>query len=202
MIDWLNAPGILSGKSTIGSDMSYILSVAFTLLFLISGLLARRGMGLAHHRMMLVSMLAMFGYFVFYYEVRRLGVASLADQAGFEGPVWVYRRIFRPALYFHFLMVTLSSFSAIYMIFNGFRTASARDGKMTLEERAVKRSGRLWLAGFAWLAFLSWWAFSHPRLDLWHRAMILSFGYFLPAAMALAVGRLLPDSARRHRTLG
>ena len=198
----MSSLGFLSARSSVGSDLSYFFAVTFTTLFLVSGALAVKRRGMAHHKMMLISMTVMLGYFAFYYEVRRLGLASMADQLEFAGPQWVYRKVFRPVLFAHFLAVTLSLFMAVYMIANGFRTAVIERGAIALKNERIERSKMLWLLGFVWLGFLLWWVFSRLRFDWTHRVMFLSLGYFIPAALMLLADRALPYSERRHRVMG
>ncbi len=198
----MNNPGFLSARSTLGSDISYFFAVLFTALFLIAGLFARRGHGLRHHRMILVSMAVMILYFIYYYEVRRLGVTSFADQIHFDGPQWVYVKIFRPVMIAHFLIVTTSIFLAIYMVINGFRTAVKQRTAMFLRSEPVKTSKIMWAIGLIWLALLSWWVFSVHSFGWGHRMMFLAFGFFIPAILAIIIQWTLPDSAKRHRALG
>ncbi|VAX21006.1 hypothetical protein MNBD_NITROSPINAE02-473 [hydrothermal vent metagenome] len=202
MKEFIVSPGFLSVRSTMGSDISYLAAVFFTTMFIIAGYFAIKQRGLTHHRMILASMLTMILYFTYYYLVRQLGLASLEDQINFPGPEWVYQKIFRPLLLFHFLIVSLSTFISLYMIGNGFRTASVINGRMTLKSEKVKRSWILWGAGFLWLGFLVWWVFSRSVFGLWHKAMLLSLGYFIPAITLLVIGKVLANSEKRHRTLG
>ncbi len=202
MIEFLNSPGFISSRSTLGSDISYISAMVFTALFLISGAVARKRKGLAHHRMILISMVTMTLYFLYYYEVRRLGVTSLTDQINFAGPEWVYSKIFRPIMLVHFIVVTFSITLAIYMIINGFKTAARKDDRMFLKDQRMKASKPLWAAGVAWLCFLTWWVFSVSQFGWEHKIMFLALGYFIPAALAALIQKTFPDSERRHRTLG
>jgi len=192
----------MSGRGTLGSDISYFFAVMFTLLFLGAGLLASQGKGLKHHRMILVSMVTMISYFIYYYEVRKLGVASLADQAHFPGPEWIYREIFRPVLLTHFAVVMLTMFSATYMIINGFKSAERVDGQMRLKNGRARISRVLWIISLVWLGLLSWWLFNTHHFGWGHKILFLSFGYFVPAGFAVATTKLLPELDRRHRALG
>lgn len=202
MVEIFNNPGFLSAKSTFGSDISYLFAVIFTALFLIAGRFAFKRQGGTHHRMILISMVTMIAYFTYYYLVRRLGLASLEDQINFDGPPWVYQKVFKPVLMIHFLMVSLSTFIAIYMVGNGFRTSYVINNRLVLRNEPVRSSKALWGAGFIWLAILVWWAFSTPLFGWGHRSMMLFLGYFLPLALTLAIRRALPKSERRHRILG
>lgn len=202
MPEFLSGPGFLSARSTLASDISYLFAVAFSVLFVIAGYLAHKKKGFYHHRLILVSMLSMLCYFFYYYEIRNLGLESFADQINFPGPQSVYQNIFRPAMMVHFLAVTLSIFFSVYMIVNGFTTAQRENGTMSLKNQTIKPSRLAWIVGFFWLGFLSWWVFSHPGFGWGHQLMFLTIGYFLPASLTLGLGRLLPDSERRHRVLG
>lgn len=202
MLEWLNAPGVLSARSTMGSDLSYLFAAGFTSLFLISGRLAVMKKGKAHHWSILLSMTAMLGYFVFYYEVRRLGVQSLADQIDFHGPQWVYQKIFRPLMMVHFLAVSLSTFLALYMIANGFKTATTRNNRLVLKDRPIRPSLMLWGLGVFWLLFILWWAMLKHQFAMGHTAMFVVLGYALPAGVMLLINKLLPQAEHRHRTLG
>lgn len=198
----MDNPGLFSSRSTFGSDISYMFAVVFTVLFLISGMLAKKHRGLKHHRMILVSMAAMTLYFLFYYEVRKLGVASLSDQINFAGPDWVYDKVFRPVMMVHFIMVTFSIILAIYMIINGFKIAVRDGGEMTLKNERLKPSIMLWALGFVWLVLLTWWLFSVQQFGWGHWIMFLSLGYFIPSVLAILIQKALPESEKRHRVLG
>ncbi len=198
----LASPGFMSQGSTMGSDISYFFAVTFILMFIYAGSLATKGMGLRHHRMILLSLVVMTAYFIFYYLVRRLGLESLADRVNFQGYEWVYRDIFKPVLYTHMVFVTITFFLSIYMIINGFATAVTIAGEMKLKSEPAPRSKVLWLTGLLWLGFLIWWIFSSSRFGVSHQVMFLALGYLLPAMLAFAIGYWLSDSARRHRIMG
>ncbi|HEB73007.1 MAG TPA: DUF420 domain-containing protein [Nitrospirae bacterium] len=202
MLEVMNNPGFLSSRSTLGSDVSYLFAVVFTLLFLISGVFAKKHKGLKHHRMILVSMSTMFLYFIYYYKIRRLGVSSMADEIVFSGPDWVYQKVFRPALMAHFMFVTFSISLAVYMIANGFKTAVKNKGEMTLKNARLRPSITLWALSLVWLAFLAWWLFFVHQFGWGYRIMFLALGYFIPAVMVALIQKTLPESEKRHRVLG
>ncbi len=202
-MDLLNSPGFLSGRSTVGSDVSYIFAVLFTGLFLGAGYLARKKRGLVHHRMILASMTAMSLYFVYYYLVRRLGFVSLTDQIVYPGSQWEYSHVFRPILILHFIAVTFSSFFAIYMIVNGFRTAvRTEEGVMELRDGRLGISLVAWGVSVVWLGILLWFLFAFHSFSWGHKITFLAMGYFIPAGIALLIQKALPFSERRHRVLG
>lgn len=202
MSEFFANPGFLSSRSTLGSDISFLFSVGFTIMFLFAGYLAHSGRGKAHHYTILGSMTVMLAYFVYYYEIRSLGVSSFSDQLAFPGPDWVYKKVFKPVLIGHFIIVTLSVFISIYMIFNGYMSVARRNGKLLLREGRAHPSKTLWGVGFLWLAFLCWWIFLYQGFDMRHTVMLLSMGYIVPAGAAVLINWLLPGMEERHRTLG
>ena len=91
----LAEPGFLAPSGTIGADISYLLAVIFTVLFLISWVMAKNSQGTRHHKLILVSMVSMIVYFVGYYYARSLGVLSFEGREGFGGPDDVYENLFK-----------------------------------------------------------------------------------------------------------
>ncbi|MDE0848650.1 MAG: DUF420 domain-containing protein, partial [Nitrospinaceae bacterium] len=59
----LEQPGFLAPSGTIGADVSYLLALVFTILFLVSWVMAKKGQGTRHHKLALVSMVSMIVYF-------------------------------------------------------------------------------------------------------------------------------------------
>jgi uncharacterized membrane protein YozB (DUF420 family) len=90
----LAEPGFLAPSGTIGADVSYILAVVFTVLFLIAWGMAKKAQGTRHHKLILVSMVSMIVYFVGYYYARSLGVLSFEGREGFGGPDDVYENVY------------------------------------------------------------------------------------------------------------
>ena len=52
-------PGFLAPSGTIGADISYLLAVVFTVLFLIAWGMAKKSQGTRHHKLILISMVSM-----------------------------------------------------------------------------------------------------------------------------------------------
>ncbi|MFQ5431771.1 MAG: hypothetical protein ACE5EN_04600 [Nitrospinota bacterium] len=152
--------------------------------------------------MIIFSMLSMIAYFVFYYRVRRLGLNSFSNQLDYEGEGIIKAGIFRPVFWSHFLIVCLSTFSAIYTILSGFKAAIKQNGRMLLENFRVSMSKTAWTISFIWLIFLFWWLRIVHEFDTVFIVIFLIFGYFLPASVALIIHKLLPFSEHRHRILG
>jgi uncharacterized membrane protein YozB (DUF420 family) len=202
MESFLDTPGFLSSRSSLASDVSFLFAVLFSGLFLVSGYFAIKNHGATHHRMILFSTVSMFVYFIYYYRVRRMGFASFTDQVDFAGEGLVYTSVFRPLLWTHFLIVTLSTFFAVYTVISGFKAAVRQNGQMLLKNIRLSPSKVLWSISFIWLIFLGWWLQTVHAFTLGYRAILLFFGYILPAGIAFAIHKALPFSERRHRILG
>ena len=198
----IEAEGFLSSRSTLASDISFLFAISFSSLFLISSYFALNNQGTHHHRMILFSMVSMAAYFVFYYRVRSLGLDSFADQVHLQVNNTLFRATFKPVFWTHFLVVSLSSFFAIYTVISGFKAAVKQNGRMILTNNRVSLSKIAWSIGFIWLIFLAWWLQTIHALNTPYRATFLIFGYFLPASVALVIHKLLPFSGNRHRILG
>lgn len=127
MQEFLARPGFIAPYGTMGADISFILALIFTSLFMVGWYRARRGEGQAHHVITLWAMLAMLSYFIWYYLSRELGVLAFEGKEGFGGPEEIYRMIFGPLLTIHILVVSVGIVLAVYMIFLGYRT-SMRSG--------------------------------------------------------------------------
>ena len=121
MKEFLEKPGFLAPSGTFGADLSYLLAVVCTVMFLFAWRMAKKGLGTKHHKLIFLSMISMLIYFVGYYYARQLGVLSLEGKEGFGGPQDVYDNVCVPILTIHLILVTLGLILAIYMIFQGFR---------------------------------------------------------------------------------
>ncbi|MDP6735926.1 MAG: DUF420 domain-containing protein, partial [Nitrospinaceae bacterium] len=62
MKELLAKPGFLAPAGTVGADVSYLLALVFTLMFLISWGMAKKGLGTQHHKLIFVSMVSMVVY--------------------------------------------------------------------------------------------------------------------------------------------
>ena len=138
----LEKPGFLAPSGTIGADVSYLLALVFTILFLIAWRMAKKAQGTRHHKLILVSMVAMMVYFVAYYYARSLGVLSFEGREGFGGPDDVYENIFVPVLTTHLILVTLGMILAFYMIPQGFRASDKSGGEYRLKSGELKMKPR------------------------------------------------------------
>ncbi len=131
-------PGFLGTYGTIGADLSYLLAILFTVIFLVGWYMAAKHKGNIHHGLTLWGMVGMLAYFTSYYLFRRLGVLALEGKSGFGGPDWIYDNIFTPTLTVHILFVSVGIVIAIYMITLGLRVALKENGRMFLKEEVLK----------------------------------------------------------------
>ena len=207
MQEFLKKPGFMIHSGSMGADLSYLLAVVFTVLFLVSWWLAKKGQGTRHHKLIFISMVSMVVYFVAYYYARSLGVLSLEGKEGFGGPPEVYDSIFLPVLTTHLTLVTFGLILTPYMIVEGFRACDKVNGDYTLRSGELKadpkKFNRIWL----WL--LGLWTLMEGYCLIMGKSGGAQLAYLLIfTTIALVVGleklieKWLPDGARRHRILG
>ena len=208
MKEILEKPGFLAPSGTLGADVSYLLAVVFTILFLIAWGFAKKTEGTKHHKLILVSMVSMVVYFCAYYYARQLGVLSFEGKEGFGGPKDVYDNIFVPVLTIHLVLVTLGLILAFYMLIEGFRASEKVNGEFVLKTGELKvRAKTLKIIMFT---ILGLWAVNQLFLTtVRHASMGASIAWALIfGTIALVVSieklieKMLPDGARRHRILG
>lgn len=204
----LAKPGFLAQTGTVGADLSYLLAVVFTALFLYAWMLAKKGQGTKHHNLIFLSMLAMVIYFCAYYLARQLGVLSLEGKEGFGGPESVYDNVFVPILTTHLILVTLGLILAFYMVIEGFRASAKTNGVYTLKEGNLQMSPKtfktimlilfgLWLANQFILTFVR-----HASTGASIAWVIIFATIAFIISIEKGIEKLLPDGARRHRILG
>lgn len=204
MRQFLAQKGFLVRYSTLGADLSFILAILFTILFLTAWSWAKKNRGNSHHWLILIAISTMVSYFVFYYLTRRLGVLAIEGREGFGGPDWIYYFIFSPILTIHILAVSIGLVMAFYMITLGFRVAFLIDKRRVLRNGELKISRNGFLAvslGGMILLFLV----SLIRCHTIRCASIyISFYITLMAVLGIEkiIERFLPDGSRRHRFIG
>ena len=208
MKELLAKPGFLAPYGTFGADLSYLLAVVFTVMFLFAWALAKKGLGTKHHKLIFVSIVSMLVYFIGYYYARQLGVLSLEGKEGFGGPQDIYDNVFVPTLTTHLILVCLGLILAIYMIFQGFRACDKIDGNYILQNRELKANPKIFKSTMIILAGL--WAGNQLILTFIRQK---SFAASLAWAIIFSIIALviylekfieksLPDGANRHRILG
>ena len=204
----LAQPGFLAPSGTFGADLSYLLAVLFTVMFLFAWGLAKKGLGTQHHRLIFVSMVSMLIYFIGYYYARQLGVLTLEGKEGFGGPLDVYENIFLPTLTTHLVLVCLGLILSIYMIFQGFRACDKIEGNYILQSRELRSNPKIFkytmtILGGVWAANQLILTFIRQKSFAASLAWAIIFGVIaLVIYLEKFIEKSLPDGANRHRILG
>jgi uncharacterized membrane protein YozB (DUF420 family) len=207
-MDWLRDPGFFGTHATIGADLSQLMATLFTGLFVFGWIQARKRKADAHHWLMLGGMIAMLSFFVAYYLFRQLGVLAVEGKEGFGGSQALYDYVFIPVLTLHILLVIIGLVMAVYMIVLGFRSQQIISGVRSLRESVLQTTWNkigLIFGGIAIVVlglFLSRAAtagFSMRKMEVYLGLLILVAIVF---AIEMAIQRIWPDGARRHRALG
>lgn len=209
-MEWLKQPGFLGTHATIGADISQMMAMLFTALFVMGWFQARQQRGNAHHWLMLGGMVAMITFFTNYYLFRQLGVLAVEGKEGFGGSNFMYHNVFIPLLTFHIVLVMIGLIMAVYMIILGFRAQQKTEGHRELrsgqlevrKEQLAKVflvSGGVLLALYAIIGTRFGTEFSFRRL-LVYLSGLLVIGLVL--GVEKTVERFWPDGAQRHRALG
>jgi len=207
MQEFLKKPGFMVQSGTMGADLSYLLAVVFTVLFLAAWWMAKKRQGTRHHKLALVSMVSMVTYFVAYYYAKGLGVLSAEGKEGFGGPPEVYDSVFFPILSTHLILVTLGLILAPYMIVEGYRACEKIGDDYALRSGELKADPKKFTR--IWLWVLGLWALMEGYCLIQGKSGGAQLAYFLIfATIAGVVGleklieKWLPDGAHRHRVLG
>ncbi len=207
-MDWLRDPGFLGTHATIGADLSQLMATLFTGLFIIGWIQAKKRQADAHHWLMFGGMVAMLSFFIAYYLFRQLGVLAVEGKEGFGGSQELYDYVFIPVLTLHIILVIIGLVMAIYMIVLGFRAQQITSGVRSLKESLLQTS---WKKVGAILAvvtlvvlglFFSRVAtagFSMRKMEVYIGLLVL---VAVVLAVEMAIQRLWPNGARRHRALG
>jgi len=207
MQEFLKKPGFMVQSGTMGADLSYLLAVAFTVLFLVSWWMAKKGWGTRHHKLAFVSMISMVVYFVAYYYARNLGALAAEGKEGFGGPSEIYDNVFSPILLIHVSLVILGLILGPYLIVEGYRACDKVGGEFVLRSGELKADPKKFTR--IWLWILGLWAlmeiFCLVRGKPW-QAQLAYFLIFATIAAVVGLEKLiekwLPDGAHRHRVLG
>ena len=206
MKEFLARPGFLGTHATFGADLSFILAVAFTVIFLIGWYFAKKRDGSWHHTVVLWGMVSMLVYFTGYYQLRGLGgILAAEGREGFGGPDWVYSYIFKPTLTIHVLLVTFGIILAVYMIVLGFRAAYKVEGKWLLREGSDLRVSERSFYKYLLIILGVMAIIAAVRCSSRGCLTVYVVGYLIIAAVFFLerlVERFLPAGAKRHRLLG
>jgi len=138
--DLLARPGFLGTAATLGGDVSQLMAMLFTVLFIIGWIQARKKLGNIHHWIVLGGMVTMLAFFTSYYLFRQLGVLAFEGRTGFSGSDFMYYRVFIPLLTFHIFLVIVGLIMAVYMIVLGFRAQQFVQDRRELRPGLLKVS--------------------------------------------------------------
>ncbi|MBI3609093.1 MAG: DUF420 domain-containing protein [Nitrospirae bacterium] len=204
MKELLGRPGFLPAHGTLGADLSFLMALAFTILFLIGWRMGKRKQGNRHHALTLWAMVSMLAYFTVYYLAKGLGALATEGKEGFGGPDWVYHYLFTPLLTIHITVVSIGLVLAVYMIVLGFRVAVRKNGHRTLQAGPLSMS----IGAFYKILGGAFAFFAVIGLIRWHsvaRLIVYIAGFLLVAVVLLiekGIERWFPDGERRHRAVG
>jgi len=208
MMDWLREPGFFGTHATTGADLSQLMATLFTGLFIMGWFQARKRKADAHHWLMFGGMIAMLSFFIAYYLFRQLGVLAVEGKEGFGGSQALYDYVFIPVLTLHIILVIIGLIMAVYMIVLGFRSQQFLDGVRSLRESRLlttwKKIGLIF-SGIAvvvlglFFSRVATAGFSMRKLEVYVIFLALVAFVF---AIEMAIQRIWPDGARRHRALG
>jgi uncharacterized membrane protein YozB (DUF420 family) len=208
MMDWLRNPGFFGTYATLGADLSQVMATLFTGLFIIGWIQAKRRQGHAHHWLMLGGMIAMVGFFTSYYLFRQLGVLAFEGKEGFGGSQALYDYVFIPILTVHIILVIIGLVMAVYMIVLGFRSQAVIQGARVLQESVLQTTWRKvglifgTLTGLVVVLFLARVmssGFSMRKMEVYIGLLLIAAMVF---AVEMAIQRIWPNGAQRHRALG
>ena len=208
LAQWLREPGFVGTHATMGADISQLMATLFTGLFIIGWIQARNNKANHHHWLMLGGMIAMLAFFTSYYLFRNLGVLAFEGKEGFGGSQALYDNVFVPLLTVHILLVVIGLIMAIYMIVLGFRSQTFSEGRRVLKDALLLTSGRrimTILSGITTIVMLFFLSrvmtsgFSLGKLSVYiGLALIIAMVF----GIEIAIQRIWPNGARRHRVLG
>ncbi len=208
MAEWLRDPGFVGTHATMGADISQLMATLFTGLFIVGWIQAKNNKGSGHHWLMLGGMISMLAFFISYYLFRQLGVLAFEGKEGFGGSQALYDNVFIPLLTTHILLVVIGLIMAIYMIVLGFRSQTFIDGQRKLREAVLQTTGKkiaIMFGGVTALVLLLFFSrvassgFSMGKFGVYLGLLILIALVF---GIEVAIQRLWPNGARRHRILG
>jgi uncharacterized membrane protein YozB (DUF420 family) len=157
---------------------------------------------------MLGGMVAMVGFFTSYYLFRQLGVLAFEGKEGFGGSQALYDYVFIPILTVHIILVIIGLVMAIYMIVLGFRSQAVIQGARVLQESVLQTTWRKvgiifgTLTGLVALLFLARVmsaGFSMRKMEVYIGLLLIAAIVF---AVEMAIQRIWPSGAERHRALG
>lgn len=204
MKELLSRPGFLPTDGTFGADLSFLMAILFTVLFIIGWRMAKKAQGNHHHVLVLWAMTSMLVYFTVYYLARGLGALATEGKEGFGGPEWIYNYIFSPLLTIHILVVSIGLILAVYMLVLGFRTSIKKAGQRILQSKTLLMSRPAFIkVGIGSLIFFGLLAIirchSFACWIVYVCGFLLVFGVLL---IEKGIEKFIPDGEHRHRVIG
>ena len=208
-MDWLREPGFFGTHATTGADLSQLMATLFTGLFILGWLQARKRNADAHHWLMLGGMISMLTFFIAYYLFRQLGVLAFEGKEGFGGPQSLYDHVFVPVLILHINLVIIGLIMAVYLIVLGFRAQTFVGGVRQLRTEPLQASwaaiAKLWGSVGAVIGAYLYYSYVMERLSsgiaIFWIVFLLVLGFVLVFEV-VAIQRIWPDGAKRHRAPG
>jgi uncharacterized membrane protein YozB (DUF420 family) len=204
MKEFLAKPGFLGTYGTVGADVTFLLAIVFTTLFLTAWHVARKHQGNRHHIIILWGALAMLVYFSSYYLTRGLGVLAIEGREGFGGPDWFYNYVFSPVLTAHILLVSLCLVMAVYMIILGFRASSKESGRRLLKGSELKVNKRNFYTALS-VILVVLGLFALIRCGTLRCVSVYGAGLIIVSLTFLLeriIEKVCPKAADRHRLVG
>ncbi len=204
MLEFIKGPGFLGTYGTMGADLSFVMALLFTILFIVGWRMGKRKQGNNHHTLVLWAMVSMMSYFTFYYLARGLGALATEGKEGFGGPEWLYSYFFKPLLTIHILVVSIGLVLAVYMIVLGFRVTIKRMNQRVLQAGVLTMSPSAFLK-IALLAFALLVLIAIARCHSLACWIVYISGFALVWVVLLVekgIEKLIPDGEKRHRLMG
>ena len=204
MKELLIQPGFLSPYGSVGVDITYLIAMLATAMFLFGWRKASGGEGAGHRLMMISASVLILGYFFVYYLFRNLGGIMAEGKLGFGGPDWVAENILMPLLIVHLLLVVLVFVLVPYQLWLGRRSAIRSHNTLSLSEAPVAMKDSVWLRVFFPFTAL-FLAVGLYRCESGHCWL---FYVGVPLLFAVGIGlerlleRMLPTGSKRHRVVG
>jgi len=204
MKEFLVQPGFLSPYGSMGVDITYLIAMLATAMFVLAWRKARNGDGAGHRLMMISASVLMLGYFFFYYLFRNLGGMMAEGKLGFGGPEWMAESILMPLLMVHLLLVLLVFVFIPYQLWLGRRSAMQSRNTLSLSEAPVAMRKSVWLRVFLpfMALFLAVGLFRCVSGHCWLFYVCVPLLFAVGMGLERLLERMLPTGDGRHRMVG
>jgi uncharacterized membrane protein YozB (DUF420 family) len=202
--EFLVLPGFLSPHGSMAVDITYLIAMLATAIFLFGWRKARNDDGTGHRLMMISASVLMLGYFFVYYLFRNLGGMMAEGKLGFNGPDWVAENILMPLLTVHLILVVLVFVFIPYQLWLGRRSAMRSGNIVSLSNAPVIMKKSVWLRVFLPFTalFLAVGLFRCNSGHCWLFYAGVPLFFAIGIALERLLERILPMGDRRHRIIG